>query len=559
MASKKTKLPNREMKLAPLDLDMVDDFLGMPKAQGSKKDRAIREFKDGLSNKFFERINTKTVMRSFLRTALPDGYSRLFSVYDDAMRLKNDVVDAVEESNYNDLDIITEKMQEQLKRLKGKVSDQMYEKLERQLAERREKYALNRSFNRNSEQVDAEVRRQQDDNDLQDFLGDFGTQSAQIAAASEEAETERFNIEQQQQSLRDRVEKSRFDATGRLLGIIADGVQRQAAFNDQISYQYQKKQLEISMRSFLALRDIRALSEAQLKVHRTAYDALVKNTGLPDHLKMTRAESVQLTARQRVNEALVSRIANSVPEFAASFGQNLTANIARGISGKAQGMSELLSSGGEGILKIAMQNPGQAAGMFAGSGLANLVQNVLMPVLARSAKPGFNRLGNKLGGQHNLMNYWLDNASPLMQQMLNDPRYSTGWKGYLQRAAKGVVPQFRLDDLVKNGTYQTIDQQAVFNQQSQRSLTEIIPGYLSRILQETRMIRTGSDDVEREVYDIVQGKFVMDKKAQSNLGRKILNNSTRGTMQWALQQATTTFGGDGLSNEAKFALQERLP
>jgi hypothetical protein len=157
------------------------------------------------------------------------------------------------------------------------------------------------------------------------------------------------------------------------------------------------------------------------------------------------------------------------------------------------------------------------------------------------------------------MAYALDNLGAITQNFANDAKYSTGWKGGLQNLVRMVAPQFRLNDLVKSGTYQTIDQAASFNQMTQRSIVEVIPGYLSRILHETRMIRTGDHSISSETYDITRGQFREERTAQDNLAKRIVGMGARRSVKWSLNNTVDAFDSKGkLSPEAKHALEERL-
>ncbi|MBW6072920.1 hypothetical protein, partial [Pseudomonas aeruginosa] len=126
----------------------------------------------------------------------------------------------------------------------------------------------------------------------------------------------------------------------------------------------------------------------------------------------------------------------------------------------------------------------------------------IVPWAGRKVRPTMEKLSNRFGGRHHQVGYALDNVPAYLQEFVNNYQNTYGFRGVIRDAIMPFVPQYHLNDRLENGNYQTIDQGAAFNQLTQRSIVEVIPGYLSRQLQELRMIRTGRDDIEREVFDI---------------------------------------------------------
>lgn len=569
MAGKK-KLGNKAgsgpMLLGGLDLDDVDSLLddgGSSQSGKRTPTESIRKLSTSTARTLRDKVNTKTVLASFIRTALPDGYTRLLGLYDETKQGIESVVDGVEETEFASLEKLAEKFENQLPKLKGKVSDAVYERIKAKIEDRKEDFKLRRQIDQ------AQTARNRGDYDEKseslsvDQMFDelqMAEDQNELSKAAADVEHNKLDYDVKRDGIRARLDKTRFDVMNRHLGMIADSTQRSSAYNDSVTYQFQKKSLELQMRSYLAMRSMVKLSSESLQLQKQAYTALVHNTGLPEFLKATESERTKWFIAEQARNPFRQLVTKTAGDAASNFLPGLFNNVGKKASGLVRGASQVGEGGLGMLLSRMMQNPEENAGAFIGEGLASLLNNTFIPMAARKARPGIKRISDKFtGGADNRIAYALDNMASLSQNFANDASKSTGMMGKLQGLVKMFAPQFRQDDLVKNGTYQTINQSASFNQMTQRSIVEVIPGYLARILHETRMIRTGDDSVGREVYDITRGQFTQEKKAQDNLGKRIVGVGARRSIKWTLNNTVEEFGAGGqLSPEAKHALEERL-
>jgi hypothetical protein len=570
MAGKK-KLGNKAgsgpMLLGGLDLDDVDSLLddgGSSQSGKRTPTESIRKLATTASRSMRDRVNTKTVLASFIRTALPDGYTRLLGLYDETKQGIESVVDGVEETEFASLEKLAERFENQLPKLKGKVSDAVYERIKAKIEDRKEDYKLRRQIDQ------AQTARTRGDYDEKsenlsvDQMFDelqMAEDQNELSKAASDVEHNKLDYDVKRDGIRARLDKTRFDVMNRHLGMIADSTQRSSAYNDSVTYQFQKKSLELQMRSYLAMRSMVKLSSESLLLQKQAYTALVHNTGLPEFMKATEAERTKWFFAEQARNPFRQLVTRTASDAVSNFLPGLFNNVGKKAAGLVRGASQVGEGGMGMLLARLLRDPAENGGAMLGDGLASLLHSTFIPMAARKARPTIKRVSDKLtGGGDSRIAYALDNMASISQNFANDASKSTGVMGRLQGLVKLFAPQFRQDDLIKDGTYQTINQSASFNQMTQRSIVEIIPGYLSRILQETRMIRTGDDTIGREVYDITRGQFTQDKKAQDNLGKRIVGVGARRSITWSLNNTVEEFGaGDGqLSPEAKHALEERL-
>ena len=567
MAGKK-KLGNQgPMLLGGLDLDDVDSLLDDGSSQSTAKrtpKESIRKFATATKSSLRDRVNAKSVLASFIRTALPDGYTRLLGLYDETAAGIQSVVDGVEETEFAALEKLAERFEDQLPKLKGKLPDAVYERIKAKLDDKKEDYKLRRQIG------DAQAARKSgnydekgEDLSVSAMLDQMQLAEAQLDMdkASSDVEHNKLDYDVKRDGIRARLDKTRFDVLNRHLGMIADSTQRSTAYNDSVTYQFQKKSLELQMRSYLAQRSLIKLTNETLTLHKQAYTALVHNTGLPEFMKSSNAERTKFYVTEQMRNPFQNLVAKTASDAAANFLPTLFNNIGTKTASTVRGAANVGQGGLGMMLKSLMQNPEESAGGLAGDQLASILHSSIIPSIARRVRPGMKTASDKLtGGADSRIAYVLDNMAALSQDFANDAKNSTGMKGQLQKMVKAFAPQFRVNDLAKTGTYQTINQAAQFNQMTQRSIVEIIPGYLARILQETRMIRTGDDTIGREVFDITRGQFTQERKSQDNLAKRIVGLGARRSVKWSVNSTVDKFTEEGgaLSPEAKHALEERL-
>lgn len=556
------KLSSEELALQPLDLDAFDEFLDGP-TSGGKEKGSFRRFTTSFKRGFMEQATSRNMLRSFMRTALPDGYSRLIGAYDDTEQTLREIGADLEQRHARELESIAVTMQEKLPNLKRRTSEKLYSKLEEKLRQTRERFAMQREYNQDPAIAAKQREQENEEAMLRDILDGASKVQVDIATAQEEAAADRFAYDVETQGIQSAIDRERFGVLSKALGSIVVSQQKQVAFQDQVTYRYQRKGLELSFRTLMAIRSMNKLQEAQLKLNKDAYTALVRNTGLPDHLKSTKAEQMRFNLAQGGSNRLTQKFYDNLPMLMANFAPGIRENLTQMGGNAIQGLSGALGMGaGAGGMLVDQFNRDRAGtvGNVAGRLTAAGLQRLLMPMVARRTRQPLEQASNRyLGGLHNRLSYGLDNMPALLQEFANDPANQGGIRGYMSGALRSVSPQFALNTRVANGNYQTIGQQSAFNQLTQRSIVDIIPGYLARILQEQRMMRTGSEDVALPSYDVVRGEFTDRSTALGRIQKRVVSGGAARSMGWALNEALNTYDNEGeLSAEARHALSERL-
>lgn len=566
MASNKTKLADANTKSA---FDFDDDFesyFNDDFSTSSNKKKPLQEFMAGFKDGMLDKNKNKSLLKAFLVNGAPKGYDRLFGVYDDLKRGATDLKDHLEKTNPGDLQYLFKRAESFLPSLKGKVSDSSYDRINTALSNKVDQYKYQIEANQDQRRV--AIRRQQadDQKNLQEMMGDdlrSAVDQGTVVQRSlfnkgQEADQRRWDLDRIERGLRDSAQDKHNQYMARGLAQAVDGITRMASYTEQVQYDFQRKGLELQFRSYIALRDMSKMAEATMDMQNKAFQALVRNTGLPDHLKSSMKDLMSMNMRQGMAGAATGAIGRTLSGFLGGYGGNVQNRVNQRASSTLSGIVQGLQTG-ESFSDFWDQRYNLAGGLAA-DGVHGFARNYAAPVLGRMARPMMTRLSNKHGkGRHNQVGYAADNMPAMMQEFVNNYQNSYGAKGVLQDMLRPFVPQFGLDTSTKSGSYQTIGQHTAFNQLSQRSLTEIIPGFQARILRELQRIRTGNEDVALTSFDITKGVFTTDKSAKEALQDRIVSKGTTRMVSAQISEALDKFDPESkLSKGARRALGERL-
>ncbi len=543
-----------------LDLGEFDDIFG-PMDSESPKQGPLGQFYTGLKDSLGGRFKTKDIVRNFLRSAAPDGLSNVMGFADEAMAAGRDIKDSLERTNAADLQYIAKRAQKMMPQVKDYMSEDTYNNISQGLENKIDEYDYTVQSQRDQTAIRRARQDEADNNQIKAAMDNIALTDRLNHNKSEQAANARHNQTRAENSIRDVLTTKRFDFMAKSMGMAVDTLQRISGYNEQVDYGFQRKGLELQFRSYLGIKELIKLSEAHLELNARAYNALVRNTALADHQKSNRKDLMNI-GQEKDNRGFMSKAVQAVggktlSQFYGNYSGETQSRVKNSLSQKLS-MAVSAMKMGEGGPSL-WDNKYSMAGQLAGDYLSDFLINDLVPMIGREARGPLTRLSDKHGGRHNQAGYYMDNMPAFLQEFVNNNQNQHGWKGSIRDLIAPYVPQFGLQDRLQNGTFQTIDQQAVFNQATQRSIVDAIPGYLARILQELRMVRTGRDDVGREVFDMTNGKFGLEKAAHENMQNRIIPENAVKVASSTINDALNQIDKDGkLSPQARKALGERL-
>jgi hypothetical protein len=564
MAGNKTKLSQAASKSAFDFDDDLDDFFNDGPAKGGKS--PIQQFMSGMKTGLLDKGKSKALLKSFITSGMPDGYVRGLGVLDQVKAGAGSLRDHLESTNPGDLQYLMSKADKMLGSMKGRMPESLHDKISSTLSDKVDKYKYQIEANRNPTMLAIRNQQQQNESDIKNALGEdlrgaidqSTVVSRNLFNKSEQATQQRWDLDRIERGLRDQVSVKTRQGMLRELTAINTGIDRIVNYNEQINYDFQRKGLELQFRTYQEMRDMKRLAEASLEMNNKAFQALVRNTGLPDHLKSSMKDLLSMNVRQGMATGTLAFGGKTLSNFLGGYGNQVQNNVNQKASST---LAQLVQTArmGEGMGSL-WDERYQLGGQLAAEGLHSFGRSTVAPILGRMARPHLDQLNQRYGGGRDKQaGYFADNIPAIMQDFVNNYQNSYGAKGVLQNVLRPFVPQFGLQTGTSAGNYQTIGQHTAFNQLSQRALTEILPGFQARILRELRMLRTGKENVPMEVYDITRGMFTNSSQAQSNLQDRIVSKSTARLVSGQINETLSTFDDEQkLSPAARRALSERL-
>lgn len=584
---KRVKLANDEIVNGVGGFDLENEFddmgLDFETEPYRTPDGKATQIRKGFMRGFTDGPGRQHLLKGLLAGALPTEYTHLITAGEEAFKTIKRNVTRAQEDNADSLLAITNMVDRNFQRVKGRLSVGLSTRIEKKISAQREFYKELADKN-DKERSPTNAVATQDAEALKEALADTFAVSDAIKERRDEERTMRSRIED---NLRDKTEDIRFGANLEVLQGMRDDIGRQVAYQDNYLVKYQRKQLEISYQQYFALRDLKKIQGAALEFTATAMDSLIHNTSLSESQKerygVRKANFAPVAAtregtvnsgmsdpgnrgfsyanqlrRQMFNDSY-KRYRSNLDNFTSEFWPKVEKSIQDNLRETLQGLGMAGEmTGGMGLGDI----PPEMMGEEAGRGASSIMGRYLMPRLTRRFRPQMETVSRRLQGRNYLAAHMLNNAQPMLQDFAHNPeKEDSTLVGWMRTALRSQIPEYRLDNKLDDASYLQIDKAASFNNLTQRSIVEIIPGYLSRILHVQRQMWSGDDSIERETYDTVKGRFVTTKVARSELGKRIVTETQRSNIRSVLDEVMGNYTDgdtDALTDEAQYALRDRF-
>ena len=308
------------------------------------------------------------------------------------------------------------------------------------------------------------------------------------------------------------------------------------SYNTKVGSAIQRKSLELQFRHFYLAQESLLEQKKQNSVVTQHLDGILKNTGLPDYVKLTKSENLkQLMFNKFADSDMVSRGTDFFKRLIGNIGKKAkdtvrdaasTASMGLGAIDRMLDMSEMNMSNDSWQSK-AGKFAGEQATKYGGTKLGKKAASML----SAKNKARLGKMSNKLeyatsGGLSGDITSWANgeyevdpndkSALGKINKLLSGGGFLGGLGDILKQSVKETNNK---DNKLMNAGSDLMMQPAVFNNRNAKSVDEIIPGYLARIFRELQVIRTGDDSIGLTLFDYSSGKFA-DKKT---VAQKILD------------------------------------
>lgn len=371
---------------------------------------------------------------------------------------------------------------------------------------------------------------------------------------SEQQKTEKDYRDKQivAQAVRDRREDQRFNRNYSLNKGIYDVNRRLLDYHEQIDYKFKRKSMELQIKSYLEMRRYNTLSTASMEDTSRYLKILVHNSGLPDIQKMKLSEQ----AKGMFREKLIGG-AQAIP---AMFARNYLSSIAKNVGDRTANFSDSVINMLGDVLDGHNQYKEMREMGMTGGRPGGLLGQLLIPMFSSAVGSKAGKWVGKKTGIHdskslkNSLNKATYLSNNLPKILANKLQNSGGLLGAL--GAMGDVNSLNLS--VRRDTLANSTEATVFDNASRKSIVEIIPGMLSRILQSTEGIRTGST-ASRVVFDHNNNEFTNEDDLVTRTANDFKNDPTLKNMQSKIDEIVKKLiGNKRISGRAITAIKKEI-
>lgn len=364
-------------------------------------------------------------------------------------------------------------------------------------------------------------------------------------------------IDEKKELAKDAIETTRFEGQYRVLASVDASLRQSVLFSNTNTFNYYRKSIELGIRQLHVLSDIyHNQSTSNVTLLKTLNDIKL-NTGLPDYVKMKNTEALKQQAKQKFFGGISS-------SFLDRFNKNIGENIAQHV-GTLNDLTETLFPFLEdGMDSLTEEDDGfgeskarRASSLASGSLLA-LAGNRIGKSLRKRMRG--NKYGDKILEGGVKLNRFKNNMGPELSKMLGNKaieekliklfgsrtenfdgtRGEKESNGFVEFLLNGVdwlkMHVDEASDKAKAITVDNLNGYKDFNtpegQQrlTNKSVNVIIPGYLSRILREITMLRTGAP-AELLDYNHATGSFQKSSVIQKDLTVRAIGESAANTFK----------------------------
>lgn len=315
--------------------------------------------------------------------------------------------------------------------------------------------------------------------------------------------------------------------TNTLLNEVSNTLYGQSAFNEQVALKWKKKTLEIQFKQYFTARKQLEIQTQSHEYMQAVLPNIVKNTALPDLVKTQTSEIAGQMLKQKWIGSLSDKVHNSFGEMVSGAGVNIKDTILAKAQEAMGGSSYVGSALGMFNNEQGFgQSPKEMALEFFGGMLGNSLIDYGVTKSTERLKTAADSTGIDFE----------KNSEALKQLKYQMPAIlaSMSQNGTGNEALDKLLEVSGLSSNVasRNVTVQTafdsdqLADQAVFNIETQRSITYTIPALLSEIhgeLSSVRVVMGGSapDDDGKLRMDWTSGKLNTSKRIRRNLGDRL--------------------------------------
>ena len=539
---------NKKNKVeSDFDLDNELDFDDFDFPDPDVKDdrKPIVKVASGIASGAVEKVKDTSFLKQTLKDALPSSFGESM-----------DIADTVKES-------VKELYDESAKEIKPAIKEG--KKLIGKLVPKESKLvpkAVYELLERWKEEEEAENRGSVLSKEAQQEAM-LSSQLADIFKVQTEMAVEQAAKKEGHERLQEGIALTRHNELSDYARMTAVSVDKLQKYEQSITLGYQKKSLEIQFRQLFMLQDTLQFAKEDSAKRDNILTAISKNTTLPEAVKIKNTEIAGLTAKNKFSETVYRSLFGGRDNVVETILTNMRKQVLEQVRGAVSAFNMTNDAVGQmQDMKESMNLDGytEAGKMAGGAGVGWLGSKLGGGIRDKIEEGKLGRPGKWILDKSKELTYFNENIAQKVNTFRTKDHDDGTFLGTLKTMFQEFIPNMRPDLGVDVQTSKDITAQQSYTRRAEKSITEIIPGYLSRILREVQVLRTGNEKIELTQYDLDKNKFTSKGKLDAKILPKTINqnsaNWTNRSLDSILKQIDPT--GQELSEEAKLALKKKL-
>ena len=369
---------------------------------------------------------------------------------------------------------------------------------------------------------------------ISEKLGDNETRTRELSKEQEQQNAineaiiaslgEQKTIAQQNEALAQTMEEKRHISTTELLKNIYAELKMGRNFQFEVANNYYRKSLEIQFKQLYTAQEQLGVIKSGFETFKNQFESIVKNTGLPEIVKIKQSEQVIKSIGDRYREELANTFYKDFDPF-----RNMKDRWVKSIKDFSNNLKEGLSGGADVVNMMAdMSDP--EMGMSKGYTIGNFLGNAVRKKLVQKVS---NKLYDTEKGKR---------ATMALKDLVQDPdgylkgvienEEGTGFFSKMKKSAAKTLRGFTNVNASQNTAVfdQDINAAAIFDNRTKDSIVKVIPTLLAKIHAEIKSLRMKDKDPSQHELSFnyktqeFQTKDVMISSIKDDMNSRIKNN-----------------------------------
>ena len=340
------------------------------------------------------------------------------------------------------------------------------------------------------------------------------TQDEMIAETLDSLFKQKDARESTREAIAEVKENHKFEHETKLSTKIIANLEIKNDFDRNYTINYYRKSIELKMKTMLITKELLETTRVSQQGFKTQFEAIIKNTSLPDLIKLKNSEQTKEAFKQRFRENLTDMFFATATPL-----ENMKNNIIKKTRETVQNISSSLSIGlmgaqtGAGLSDMGGISKSYMAGGQLGEWASNFAAEV-----ANKELEGNQTVRDKL---RKLKLMFADPKETFFEMSSKEADKNTLLSRFKARLYKniGKLGQTEANDKLRIREHAP-DEATFFDYRTKNSIVKIIPMLLSKIYGEIRATRTG-EDPKGIYYDYTTGKLEESNSIKSRFKNNI--------------------------------------